>query len=419
MSLRPGDTVEHFVIVSTLGEGGMGQVYLARDTRLQRSIALKIVRADLDSKAEAGDGASNGAARLLREAQSVAALEHPNVVTIYEVGEIKGEGDEAGRPFIAMELVKGKALRALIGDASVPMRERIRWLADAARAGFWRRARQGGARAPRHQARERDGARRRRREGPRLRPREARGVIRAGERVVALTEGGRAADAHRPGVAIGTPYYMAPEQMRREPLDGRADQFAWGVVAYERLSSGAPAWGREVTALELVSEVAERGSDAALGGASRCAAARRRRGDARDVEAKGARFETMEALIEALEDESGALDATLPAAVTSGSAGPRAGAPFAEGDDDLPRLRPRRRAGSWGDRRGGDSRGLAGFAGVERVEARCRVVAGAEPNGEWGCGGVHEAYGVCVTKLGGAGRAIRGAVRARGEYSNT
>jgi serine/threonine-protein kinase len=133
VSLRAGDTVEHFVIVSPLGEGGMGQVYVARDTRLQRSIALKIMQPEAAGDAS-GKGASNGAARLLREAQSAAGLEHPNVVTIYEVGEIKGEGEEAGRPFIAMELVKGRPLRAFVGDERVPMKERVRWLADIGRA---------------------------------------------------------------------------------------------------------------------------------------------------------------------------------------------------------------------------------------------------------------------------------------------
>src|SRR5438552_3907530 len=101
MSFRPGDIVEHFVIVSLLGEGGMGQVYVARDTRLQRSVALKIVHPG--EGASAGAEGSEGAARLLREAQSAAALEHPNVVTIYEVGEVQTEGEERGRPFIAME----------------------------------------------------------------------------------------------------------------------------------------------------------------------------------------------------------------------------------------------------------------------------------------------------------------------------
>jgi serine/threonine-protein kinase len=247
--LRAGDVVEHFVIVSALGEGGMGQVYLARDLRLQRSIALKILRPD-NSAPGSGDLASSGAARLLREAQAAAGLEHPNVVTIYEVGEIKGEGDDAGRPFIAMELVKGKALRAYVGDATVPMMDRLRWLLDVARA-------LGAA----HRA------------GLVHRDIKPENVMVREDGVVKVLDFGLAKRGGPPiptgsssteaqvlpsitgqGVTIGTPYYMAPEQMRREQLDGRADQFAWGVVAYELLSGEGP-WGRTIDALGMVSKI--------------------------------------------------------------------------------------------------------------------------------------------------------------------
>src|SRR5262249_6362425 len=113
------------------------------------------------------------------------------------------------------------------------------------------------------------------------------------------------------GVAVGTPYYMAPEQMRREPLDGRADQFAWGVIAYELLS-GAPPWGREVDSLELVSKIlsddppplAEVRSDVPAHVASVVVGAMAKRRDAR--------FASMDALIDALERAPG----SVPAAVS-------------------------------------------------------------------------------------------------------
>jgi serine/threonine-protein kinase len=228
----------------------MGQVYLARDTRLNRSVALKIVQPDPNASEGSGQSDSGGAARLLREAQSAAALQHPNVVVIYEVGTIKDGGEDSGRPFIAMELVKGKALRAFVGDAAVPLDTRLKWLADVARA-----------LSAAHDA------------GLVHRDIKPENVMVSDTGVVKVLDFGLAKRAAMPaasstssteaqvlpsltakGVAIGTPYYMAPEQMRREPLDGRADQFAWGVLAYELLGGAAP-WGKDVDALELVSKI--------------------------------------------------------------------------------------------------------------------------------------------------------------------
>jgi serine/threonine protein kinase len=248
VSVRIGDTVEHFLIVSLIGEGGMGQVYLARDSRLERSVALKIVHPDAAPSGTA-DAKSGGAARLIREARAAASLEHPNVVTIYEVGTIAGQGEDAGRPYIAMELIKGKPLRALIGDGTFPQAERLRWLVDVARALSAAHAL-----------------------GLVHRDVKPENVMVRDDGVVKVLDFGLAKRATSKaslsssteaqvlpsvtgaGVAVGTPYYMAPEQMRREPLDGRVDQFAWGVVAYELLS-GIPPWGRDLDALELVSKL--------------------------------------------------------------------------------------------------------------------------------------------------------------------
>ena len=95
-------TISHYRILSILGAGGMGEVYLAEDTRLQRLVALKVLPADL----------TKDLARLRRfeqEARAVSALNHPNIVTIYEIGEA-----DVGR-FIVLEFVKGRTLRRLIG----------------------------------------------------------------------------------------------------------------------------------------------------------------------------------------------------------------------------------------------------------------------------------------------------------------
>ncbi len=284
----------------------MGQVYLARDTRLQRSIALKIMHPEAGS-GEESQGTSSGAARLLREAQAAAGLEHPNVVTIYEVGEIKGEGGEPARPFIAMELVKGKALREFVGDESVPMKERIRWLGDVARA-------LGAA----HRA----GLVHRDIKPENVMVRED-GVVKVLDFGLAKRAAGTTASSTSSteaqvlpsltgkGVAIGTPYYMAPEQMRREVLDGRADQFAWGVVAYELLS-GVPAWGRDIDALGMVSKILSEDPTPLhevrpdvpphVGAVVTRAMAKGR----------GARFESMERLVEALFLEGSEAEATIP-----------------------------------------------------------------------------------------------------------
>src|SRR5437870_2676341 len=126
MPLRPGDQFDRYVIGALLGRGGMGEVYRAQDTRLQRAVALKILRGE-----EGGtDGrlSTEGAARLLREARAAAAMDHPNAVAIFDVGECDGT------PFLAMEFINGKTLRAYIGDKALPLERRIRWLIDMARA---------------------------------------------------------------------------------------------------------------------------------------------------------------------------------------------------------------------------------------------------------------------------------------------
>ena len=103
----------------------MGVVYKALDSRLNRRVALKVVRAVEPAPSV---GRTDAKARLLAEARATAALDHPNAIAVFDVGE------HEGAPFIAMELVLGKTLRAYIGEQSVPVSRRVRWLLEVARA---------------------------------------------------------------------------------------------------------------------------------------------------------------------------------------------------------------------------------------------------------------------------------------------
>jgi tetratricopeptide (TPR) repeat protein len=237
--LGPGDHIDRFILEALVGQGGMGSVYRARDPKLQRRVALKILRVEPDDP----DRASEGTARLLREARAAAALEHPNAVAIYDVGELDG------RPYIAMELVEGKNLRAYVGDPSVPVGDRLRWLLDVARAL---------AAAHRRGLVHRD-----------VKPENVMvrtdGVVKvldfgiARRHSVAIDPtGGTTPEGlstiTQEGTVVGTPLYMAPEQLRGDALDGRADQFAWGVMAYELLSGRLP-WKFERDAFRLVAAI--------------------------------------------------------------------------------------------------------------------------------------------------------------------
>jgi serine/threonine-protein kinase len=246
--LAPGDAIDRYVIVRLLGSGGMGQVYEARDPRLQRSVALKVLRVE---RAVKGAGGTDAAARLLREARLAAALAHPNVVAIHDVGEVHSPDALAGTTYIAMELVAGQSLRAYVGDASVPLLERVRWLRDVAVA-------LGAAHA-------RDMVHRD------IKPENVMvredGVIEVldfgiAKRSATAIDPTLSAEGPMPattaeGMTVGTPYYMAPEQMRGEPLDGRADQFAWGVLAYELLAGELP-WTVGTDPLQVVAQVLSR-----------------------------------------------------------------------------------------------------------------------------------------------------------------
>ena len=238
MAPRPGDVFDRYLVEQLLGEGGMGQVYSALDTRLHRRVALKVLRPEA-----ASEPGSEGPARMLREARAAATLDHPNAVAIYDVGEHEGV------PYIAMELVEGRPLRQFVGEASVPMSERVRWLADVARVL---------AEAHAHGLVHRDV----KPENIMVRPdRTVKvldfGIARRAQTAfdpTSSTAPGSIPTLTEKGAVIGTPLYMAPEQMRGEDVDGRADQFSWGVVAYE-LCAGTLPWTKAHQSYALVSQI--------------------------------------------------------------------------------------------------------------------------------------------------------------------
>jgi serine/threonine protein kinase len=236
-----GDRVDRYQIESFLGAGGMGEVYVAVDGRLGRRVALKVL-------APAGPGASEAsakeaAARMLREARAAAALDHPNAVSVFDVGEVDGA------PYIAMELVSGTTLREHVGQREPGWRVRLRWLVDAARAL---------AAAHRRNLIHRD-----------IKPDNVMvrddGVVKVLDFGIArhptgpIDPSAPTQSSHLPtltanGEIIGTPRYMAPEQIKGESFDGRADQFAWGVMAYELLTGRVP-WSGGDSALAVTASI--------------------------------------------------------------------------------------------------------------------------------------------------------------------
>ena len=184
---------------------------------------------------------------MLREARAVAAFQHPNVVVVYDVGEGAGQGE--GQSYIAMELVRGQTLRRYIGDGEVPIARRVRWLVDVAKA-----------LAAAHEA----GLVHRDVKPDNVMVREDGvvkvldfGIARRPTRAVdgsAPTEEGSLATLTERGVLVGTPLYASPEQLRGESLDGRSDQFSWGVLAYE-LFAGKPPWEGASDQLALLAQI--------------------------------------------------------------------------------------------------------------------------------------------------------------------
>ena len=213
MPLSVGDQVGPYEVLASIGSGGMGDVYRARDSRLDRLVALKIIR-------PAGTGDPERRRRFLQEARTASALNHPNIVTIYDIGSAEGFD------YLAMELVPGKPLNQLIPREGLPLNELLRFAIQIADA--LAKAHAGGII-------HRD-----------LKPANvmvtAEGVIKVLDfglaklqlAASAATETAATATmATAEGTIIGTASYMSPEQVEGKPADARSDIFSFGVMLYE------------------------------------------------------------------------------------------------------------------------------------------------------------------------------------------
>ena len=215
--LRPGTHLGPYEVVSPIGAGGMGEVYKARDTRLGRDVAIKVLPAEF-----AGD--PDRLRRFEQEAQAVAALNHPNIVSLYDIGTYEGS------PYLVSELLEGESLRQRLTVAPLPPPKAMelavqiaQGLAAAHEKGIIHRDLK-----PENLFITRDGQAKILDFGvAKLLPKRE-----PAERSVAPT----VLEGTDPGIVMGTAGYMSPEQVRGLPVDHRSDIFSFGCVLYEMVT---------------------------------------------------------------------------------------------------------------------------------------------------------------------------------------
>jgi serine/threonine protein kinase len=213
-----GSHVGPYEVDSFIAKGGMGEVYRARDTRLNRRVALKVLAPSFTTD-------TNGLARFTQEARTTARLNHPNIVAVYDVGA------HGGVPFVVSELLEGKTLRARLHDGALPVRSAVAYGLEIA---------QGLIAAHDLGVEHRD-----------LKPEN---VFITRENRVKILDFGLAkcrnqtlgppewdsSKSTQPGMLLGTVGYMSPEQVRGEPTDPRSDLFSLGVMLHEMISGLPP-----------------------------------------------------------------------------------------------------------------------------------------------------------------------------------
>jgi len=216
----PPQTISHYTILNKIGDGGMGEVYLAEDSRLGRRVAVKILIPE-----SLGDARANK--RLIREAQAAASLDHPNICAVHEAGE------ENGYSFIVMQYVDGETLDCRILREPLNLRESVSLAVQVAGAL---------AEAHSHGIVHRD-----------IKPQNiminTRGQVKVLDFGLAkVVPDGQVVDREaatqtmltEPGMMVGTVPYMSPEQIREEELDERSDIFSFGTVLYEMIGGRHP-----------------------------------------------------------------------------------------------------------------------------------------------------------------------------------
>ncbi|MBI2836770.1 MAG: protein kinase [Acidobacteria bacterium] len=229
-----GKQIAHYQILQKLGGGGMGEVYRARDTRLRREVAIKFLGEKSTSDPER-------LARFLLEARSASALNHPNIITVHDIGEADG------KPYIVMELVQGQTLREIMSKQSLPLRRTLDLGAQIA-----------------------DGLAKAHAAGIVHRDLKPENIMISGDRLAKILDFGLAkfspppldTEAETvvkedlsttgddlsgpktgPGALVGTVKYMSPEQARGDTIDHRSDQFSLGSLLYE-MTTGRNAFDR-------------------------------------------------------------------------------------------------------------------------------------------------------------------------------
>lgn len=237
MALTAGTRFGSYEILSLIGKGGMGEVYRARDTKLGREVAIKALPEEFAQDRER-------LARFRREAQVIAALNHPNIAAIYELEEFEG------KPCLVLELVEGESVAARLKRGPLPVDEALqvaKQIADALEAAHdkgivHRDLKPANIKiAPEGKVKVLDFG--------------LAKVVKPGP--VDLTRSGSVSSmATEQGVFLGTVAYMSPEQARGRRVDKRTDIWAFGCVLYEMLTGRPAFWGEDVP--EILSNILQR-----------------------------------------------------------------------------------------------------------------------------------------------------------------